>query len=97
MKIMQVTQKIEKLAKQLLVVGDPNRIRILCFLLSKKSACVTEIAENLGLSAATTSHHLLILAKENLLLSNRNGKKICYALSELQLLKDLKKIICKNK
>lgn len=94
---MQVTQKTEKLAKQLLLVGDPNRIQILCFLFNKKQACVTDIADGLGLNTAITSHHLLALAKEGLLISDRNGKKICYSLSKSSFLNDLKKLICKYK
>lgn len=94
---MTTAQKIEALAKKLQAAGDLNRLKILCYLFAEKKACVTDIAESLGMSIATASHHLQALAKESLLESEREGKKICYKLGDAEINADLKKFICKYK
>ena len=91
------TQKIEKLSKKLQAVGDPSRMKIMCYLFDAKKACVSDIAENLNISIAITSHHLQALAKEELLTSCREGKKVCYTLAKIDIMSDLKKFICKYK
>lgn len=85
------------LAKIMRTVGDQNRLKIICALFDKKEACVSEIAQNVDLSVATTSHHLRVMAKEDLLISIRRGKKICYGLPKGPFVSDLKKFICKYK
>jgi DNA-binding transcriptional ArsR family regulator len=90
-------ENIELLAKKLRVAGDSSRLRIMCFIFNNKNVCVSDIAKNLKMSVAITSHHLQSLAKEDLLESNRDGKKICYSLSKNSLVLDLKKFICRYK
>ncbi len=90
-------QNIELFAKKLRVAGDSSRLRILCLIFSDKKVCVSDIAKELGMSVAITSHHLQSLAKEGLLLSSREGKKICYSLSKNDMVTDLKKFICRYK
>lgn len=97
MSIKTKKSKVELLAKKLRVAGDSNRIRILCFIFSDKTACVSEIAKHLKLSVAITSHHLQSLTKEGLLEANRDGKRICYSFSKSDLAKDLKSFICRYK
>lgn len=94
---LKTNQKIEALAKKLQTAGDLNRLKILCYLFNAKKACVSDIADHLGLSVATASHHLLALTKENILASEREGKKICYKLGTAEINADLKKFICKYK
>ncbi len=90
-------QNIELLAKKLRVAGDSSRLRILCLIFSDKKVCVSDIAKELGMSVAITSHHLQSLAKEGLLDPSREGKKICYSLSKNKMVVDLKKFICRYK
>ncbi len=90
-------QKMELLAKKLRVAGDPSRLKILCLIFSDKKVCVSDIAKELGMGVAITSHHLQSLAKEGLLESSRDGKKICYSLSKNDIVTDLKKFICRYK
>jgi len=90
-------QNIENLARKLQVASDPNRLKILCYLFTAKMACVSAIAEKLGISVATTSYHLQALEKEGLLEPERDGKRICYTVSKVGLMADLKKFICKYK
>ncbi|MCK9345164.1 MAG: metalloregulator ArsR/SmtB family transcription factor [Candidatus Pacebacteria bacterium] len=93
----KTNESIEALAKKLQTAGDINRLKILCYLFSAKKACVTDIADNIGMTVATASHHLQALAKEDLLASEREGKKICYKLGGAEINADLKKFICKYK
>lgn len=89
--------KIESLAHKFKLVGDPNRLKIICLILNDCDMCVSEIAKNLGLSVAITSHHLQALSKEGLLENSREGKNICYKLKKSDLVLDLKELICKYK
>jgi len=89
--------KINQLAKKLRISSQPKRIEILCFLFDNQDVCVSDIAKALRLSIAVASYHLQALAKENLVVSNRKGKMICYRLSPEKFANDLKKLICKYK
>ncbi len=89
--------KLHTLARQLRIVGDDSRLGILCVLIAKGKACVSEIAEAAGMSVATASFHLQVLAKEKVLVSTRKGKHIYYALSKENFVADLKRHICKYK
>ncbi len=88
---------LNELAKVLRTAGDENRLKILCVIFTKKKPCVSDIAEELGLSIAIVSHHLQALQKEGLLESVRDGKKMCYSLPKSMFVKDLKTFICKYK
>lgn len=77
------------------IASDPNRLEILCKLLKSKKCCVSTVAEELGLSIAITSHHLQILAKNGYVVSEREGKRICYRPAKINFIKDLKRLLCK--
>ena len=85
---------LNELAKNMRVVGDEHRLSILCLLMKQGEACVSDIAHDLGMSVATTSHHLQVLAEEHLVLATRDGKRICYTLRKTPLVRGLKKFIC---
>lgn len=89
--------RLNELARKLHVVGDQRRLTILCSLLTKEQLCVSEIAAESDLSVATTSHHLQVLQEEGVLTSVRDGKRICYALSDEPFVGDLRTLICKFK
>lgn len=90
--------KTDELARKFKTVGDPNRLKILCLIFNGDKMCVSEIAKELGLSVAITSHHLQSLSETGLLKRGREGKNICYLLNnEDKLTSDLKKFICKYK
>jgi DNA-binding transcriptional ArsR family regulator len=88
---------LNDIAKLMRTAGDESRLKILCIIFSKKKVCVGNIAEELNLSVAIVSHHLQIMSKEKLLVSVREGKRICYELPKDTFVKDLKKFICKYK
>jgi len=88
---------LNELAKIMRVVGDENRLKILCIIFGEKKVCVSDIAKKLKLSVAIVSHHLQVMSKEDLVVPVREGKKICYELPKEDFVKDLKKFICKYK
>lgn len=95
MKKMTVSDKREALARKLRSAGDSSRLKMLCHIFRVRKACVSDIARELGMNMAIASHHLQALVREGLLKSDREGKRICYALSKDEITVDLKKFICK--
>ncbi len=93
----KLSAKNKDVFKILNLLGDKSRLKIICSVFVRKDICVSDLAKSLGMSMATTSHHLQVLAKGGLVSSSRNGKKICYKFSESKLADDLKKFICKYK
>lgn len=85
----------DKICKAL---GDRNRLRIIASLFLSKELCACQIHEWLGVSGATTSNHLGILANAGFIRSRKDGKWVHYRLNrtdpEIQsLLKWVKKNI----
>lgn len=65
-------EKSEHLAKQLKAISDPNRLLMLSMLASNKEYGA-KLAEYLGITTATVSHHLEILKKVNLITEEKIG------------------------
>ncbi len=93
MKTKEVTQEMETMARQFWAIGDPVRLRILRMLPSEPScerACnVSKIAERIGLSQPSTSHHLRVLRQAGIITNKKMCRDMIYwvrpeALSELQ-------------
>ena len=91
-----MNKKLDKLARQLQISGDPNRLKIICLLLENKKICVSKIAEKLGLDIAVTSYHLQVLSKAKLTKPVREGKEVCYLLKSSAFSKNLKNLICQH-
>ena len=89
--------RLNELAKLMRTAGDESRLKILCVIFNEEKVCVSDIAKDLDLSVAIVSHHLQVMSKEGLVVSVREGKKICYQLPKKPFIKDLKKFICKYK
>ena len=88
-------KRIDKICKSL---GDRNRLRIIASLFLSKELCACQIHEWLGVSGATASNHLGILANAGFISSRKDGKWVHYRLNrtdpEIQsLLKWVKKNI----
>ena len=88
---------LNELAKLMRTAGDESRLKILCIIYGNKKTCVSEIAKSLNMSIAIVSHHLQVMSHEGLLISEKNGKKVCYNLPKDPFVNDLKKFICKYK
>lgn len=61
------------------LLGNPTRIHIL-FLLMEQDACVSDLADRLGLTQSAVSHQLSLLKANKLVGQRRNGKMIFYTL-----------------
>ena len=61
-------------------LADPNRRRVL-EILKEKDMTVGEINDRLAITGATLSHHLDILKRANLVVSEREGQFIRYSLN----------------
>ena len=88
-------KRIDKICKAL---ADRNRLRIIASLFLSKELCACQIHEWLGVSGATASNHLGILANAGFISSRKEGKWVHYRLNrtdpEIQsLLKWVKKNI----
>lgn len=65
----------ERLRRQLACLGDPSRFALAQALLPGER-CVTELASLVGLSQSCTTRHLQALAREGLIRSRRDGKRV---------------------
>lgn len=88
-------KKISYLAGLLRAAAEKNRLKILCRIFDKEKICVSQIARSAKLSVAVSSHHLRVLARRGILKPVRQGKRICYEVSDSRFVLDLKKLICK--
>lgn len=76
----KLTTEYASLAKFLRVIGDDNRLRILC-LLRDEERCVCEIYPNLDLSQNLVSSHLKIMLNLDLLKIRQEWKKNYYSIN----------------
>src|SRR3954464_8458 len=63
------------------VLCDVTRLRLL-LALAQGERCVGDLTELLGQPQPTTSHHLALLRGAGLVRARRQGKQICYSLSD---------------
>lgn len=91
----EITPDFIKKARLFEIAGDQTRIRILCFMFeNQRKACVSDIADALGMSVASISHHLQIMRDNGLFETERMGNNICYILVNNDFIKRIEKIIC---
>jgi len=88
---------LNNLAKLMRTAGDESRLKILCVIFNEKKVCVSDMAKELKMSVAIVSHHLQVMSKEGLVVSVREGKRICYELPKDAFVRDLKRFVCKYK
>jgi len=63
-------------------LGDPTRFGVFKILSEKKDACVSDIANIMGISVPAASHHLKVLEIAGLAQKERMGQTICYRIKE---------------
>lgn len=73
-----VPQRFRHLARLFFSAADPVRIQILGLLAERGEACVTDLADELGMSVPAVSHHLQILRECRCLKTIRMGRMACY-------------------
>ena len=70
-----------EMAELFKIFGDSTRIKILSVLFDGEK-CVQEITEATGASQSAVSHQLRILKQARLVRNRRQGKQVCYCLSD---------------
>ncbi len=63
-------------------LADETRLKIAFALTLEKALCVCDVAEIIGSSIATASHHLRYLKEHGLATSRREGKQMYYSLAD---------------
>ncbi|MEK5323725.1 ArsR/SmtB family transcription factor [Aeribacillus sp. FSL M8-0254] len=63
-------------------LADENRAKIVYSLCQDKEVCVCDIANIIGASVATTSHHLRTLYKQGIVKYRKEGKLAFYSLDD---------------
>ena len=63
-------------------LSDPTRVKVAYMLDQGGELCVCDIAEVLGSSVATASHHLRTLKNKHIAKSRKEGKNVYYSLKD---------------
>ena len=71
----------EQIARNLRAMADPTRVQILSLIVEAAGGRrpVTELADELGLTQPTVSHHLKLMADEGLLQRVQEGRQVWYS------------------
>lgn len=67
-----------QVALRLKALADPTRVRLMSMLLTAGEMCTCDLAEEVGLTDATVSHHLGRLRHAGLAESTRRGMNVYY-------------------
>lgn len=77
------------------LIGNENRLLILCRLIAEKEMSVGDIAQAVGLSQSALSQHLARMRDEGIVAARRDGQTIHYRVADpnarrvIALLKDI--------
>ncbi|MFC7682193.1 ArsR/SmtB family transcription factor [Paenibacillus sp. GCM10028914] len=63
-------------------LADPTRVKVAYMLDQGGELCVCDVAEVLGSSTATASHHLRTLKNKSIAISRKEGKNVFYSLKD---------------
>jgi ArsR family transcriptional regulator, arsenate/arsenite/antimonite-responsive transcriptional repressor len=68
----------EQLAAMFKALADPARVKIMSMLLNEDEVCASDVADGIGRSAGTASHHLKLLRDAGLITGDKRGTWIYY-------------------
>jgi len=68
----------QALATMFKALSDPARVKIMAMLLNADEVCACDIAEGIGKTPATASHHLSLLRKAGLVEGEKRGTWVYY-------------------
>lgn len=73
----------EQIARNLRAMADPTRVQILSLIVEAAGGRrpVTELADELGLTQPTVSHHLRIMTEEGILERSQQGRQVWYSVA----------------
>lgn len=63
-------------------LADENRAKIAYALCHEKELCVCDVANIIGSSVATASHHLRMLSRQGIVNHHKDGKMVFYSLKD---------------
>lgn len=81
-RVQQSTPNLSDTAQIFKAFADETRLKIAYALTLEKELCVCEVAQTIGSSVATASHHLRYLRNHALAKSERKGRKVYYSLKD---------------
>lgn len=84
---------IDEAAHRFALLSDPTRLRILSALLERQTMTVTELAEDLGITAPNVSQHLARLLSARIVARQRDGRKLHYSVEDTTL-QPLCELVC---
>lgn len=76
------TKELSRVVQLFKVLADENRSKIVYALCQDKELCVCDVANIIGSSVATASHHLRLLRKQGLVKYRKDGKMAFYSLDD---------------
>jgi len=74
-------EQVEELAGMFHLLGDVNRLRLICACL-EEAVCVQDLAERFHLTPSLVSHHLRLLKAARLMRAERRGKQVFYTVND---------------
>ncbi|MCA1059681.1 metalloregulator ArsR/SmtB family transcription factor [Rossellomorea aquimaris] len=77
-----LTQNTSKVAEIFKALSDQTRMKIAYALTVEDELCVCDVANIVGASTATASHHLRLLKKQGLAKFRKKGKLVYYSLDD---------------
>ncbi len=77
-----LTHNTNKVAVLFKALSDSTRMKIAYALAVEKELCVCDVANIVGSSTATASHHLRLLRKQGLAKYEKRGKLVYYSLDD---------------
>lgn len=80
--VQQQMPDLSKMAQLFKALADETRLKIAYALTLQSALCVCDVAEVIGSSVATASHHLRYLKEHGLAKSYREGKQMFYSLQD---------------
>jgi ArsR family transcriptional regulator len=84
-----VNRNHQILARKFKVLGHPVRVKLLEDLM-KKECCVGEIQKGLSVSQPNVSQHLKLLKDAGILEARRESNRICYRISDPNMIRAFK-------
>jgi DNA-binding transcriptional ArsR family regulator len=78
--VVKMRQSMDRAARLLRVLSNPDRLLLMCHLSSKES-CVSDLEVATSIVQPTLSQQLAVLREEGLVSTRREGKQIFYSLA----------------
>jgi len=78
------------------ILGDKTRFKIFKLLMTNDEMCVTDIADELGITLSAVSQHFRKFEMAGLVDKERMGQKICYMIKDDEFVGEIVKLVTKK-